>query len=89
MAPVRALLPILLFASAGCSERAPTAADPAVPDTYAEPEDPALRPRDGDQDCADFDTHEQAQRFFETRSGAQDIHGLDPDGDGTACEDLL
>ena len=84
------VLPVLvLLALVGCSERPPTAAGPTVPDTYAEPDDPALRPREGDQDCDDFDTHEQAQRFFETRGGVHDIHGLDPDGDGLACEELL
>lgn len=35
-------------------------------------------------DCSDFGTRERAQRQFE--SSATDIHGLDGDSDGRACE---
>lgn len=41
----------------------------------------------GDRDCSDFDTQEEAQRFFE-RHQPGDPHGLDGDGDGEACESL-
>lgn len=40
-----------------------------------------------DRDCGDFDTQEEAQRFFD-RAGPGDPHRLDADGDGRACEGL-
>lgn len=40
-----------------------------------------------DRDCRDFNTQEEAQRFYE-RSGPGDPHGLDRDNDGIACESL-
>lgn len=47
------------------------------------------RPASGfvDRDCADFSSQAEAQAFFEANGGpSQDRHGLDPDGDGVACE---
>jgi len=43
--------------------------------------------RSGDQECSDFNTHRQAQAFFE-RHQPGDPHRLDGDGDGQACESL-
>ena len=43
-------------------------------------------PSDGDYDCSDFETQEQAQYVLENESG--DPHGLDGDGNGIACESL-
>lgn len=43
-------------------------------------------PPDGDYNCGDFDTQEQAQHVLEDSSG--DPHGLDRDDDGIACESL-
>ena len=43
-------------------------------------------PSDGDYDCSDFATQDQAQAVLEATSG--DPHGLDGDGDGVACESL-
>jgi len=40
-----------------------------------------------DKDCTDFVTHAKAQAFFESE-GPSDLHGLDRDGDGVACESL-
>ncbi len=40
---------------------------------------------DGTYNCADFDTHAQAQAYFDQ---AGDIDGLDGNGDGVACESL-
>jgi hypothetical protein len=40
-----------------------------------------------DRDCSDFNTQEEAQRFYE-RSGPGDPHRLDRDNDGIACETL-
>lgn len=42
---------------------------------------------DTDRDCADFDSWEAAQRFYE-EAGPGDPHRLDGDGDGEACEGL-
>lgn len=43
-------------------------------------------PDDGDYNCADFETHEQAQAVLEQNDS--DPHGLDADDDGVACESL-
>jgi len=43
-------------------------------------------PPDGDYNCDDFETQEQAQYVLETEAG--DPHDLDRDGDGVACEPL-
>jgi hypothetical protein len=42
----------------------------------------------GDRNCADFDSHAQAQRFFERHGGSasSNVDGLDGDSDGRACE---
>lgn len=40
--------------------------------------------------CNDFKTQEQAQKVYETCGNLpKDIHHLDADGDGVACESLL
>ena len=42
-----------------------------------------------DKDCGDFQTHAQAQAFFESQGGpAQDPHKLDRNKDGVVCESL-
>ncbi len=39
--------------------------------------------------CSDFETQEEAQRFFESLGGrGNDVHRLDGDNDGIACEAL-
>ena len=39
--------------------------------------------------CANFDTHVEAQKLFETCGGtSNDVHHLDGDQDGSACETL-
>ena len=43
-------------------------------------------PPDGDYDCGDFETQEQAQYVLENESG--DPHRLDGDGNGIACGSL-
>lgn len=43
-------------------------------------------PPDGDYNCGDFETQEQAQYVLENESG--DPHDLDGDGNGVACESL-
>lgn len=37
--------------------------------------------------CADFNTQAEAQEVFDT-CGPEDVHGLDRDGNGRACESL-
>ena len=40
-----------------------------------------------DRDCTDFDSHEEAQRFFIANGApSSDPHKLDRDHDGLACE---
>ncbi len=42
-----------------------------------------------DRNCSDFDTWLEAQAFFESEGGpASDMHHLDRDGDGVACQSL-
>lgn len=41
----------------------------------------------GDRDCSDFSSQTAAQRFYE-RYTPGDLHRLDGDGDGVACESL-
>ena len=43
---------------------------------------------DGDlMNCDDFDTQIEAQACF-NYCGSEDVHGLDKDGNGIACESL-
>ena len=42
-----------------------------------------------DRNCSDFETWEEAQKFFLSEGGpSQDPHRLDGDGNGTACQSL-
>jgi hypothetical protein len=42
-----------------------------------------------DYNCADFETQEEAQRFFINAGGPnEDVNRLDGDKDGVACEHL-
>lgn len=50
-------------------------------------EPPGTEKRASDQDCGDFSTQAEAQRFFEA-AGPGDPHRLDGDNDGEACESL-
>lgn len=49
---------------------------------------PASDPAGADLDCADFDSQNEAQAFFESHDPGSDPHALDGDGDGAACETL-
>ena len=42
----------------------------------------------GDDNCDDFDSQQEAQRFFERHDPEDDPYRLDADNDGKACEDL-
>ena len=53
-----------------------------MPETKYDPAEP-------DRNCSDFDTWKEAQAFYEAAGGPDtDRHGLDRDGNGTACESL-
>lgn len=43
---------------------------------------------DDPYDCSDFDSHEQAQQWFENHNPDADPAGLDSDGNGQACESI-
>ena len=63
-------------------------APPTFPPTEPPPAtvDPAVGTLD-DKDCEDFATQEEAQDFFAEAGGPdQDLHHLDPDGDGIPCD---
>jgi len=46
-----------------------------------------VAPTGADRDCSDFSSSAEAQRFFIAAGGpSADPHGLDRDGDGSACE---
>jgi Spy/CpxP family protein refolding chaperone len=77
--PRRLVVPILALALLGASASAQAASAPAPA---------ALAARFHDRDCSDFNTHRQAQHFFETHNPRRDPHNLDGDNDGIACEDL-
>jgi endonuclease YncB( thermonuclease family) len=49
---------------------------------------PASAAERADKDCADFNTQQAAQDFFESHNPSEDPHYLDADDDGKACEDL-
>ncbi len=50
---------------------------------------PTLADHSGDRNCDDFDSHAQAQAFFDRHGGSRsdNVDGLDGDSDGRACED--
>ena len=51
-------------------------------------EDAEASQQGDDRDCADFDSQEEAQQFFEEQGGPdEDPHRLDEDQDGEACEE--
>ncbi|EKD65151.1 MAG: hypothetical protein ACD_50C00175G0006 [uncultured bacterium] len=51
---------------------------------------PSVNASDGDRDCSDFETHDEAQAYFEGKGGSptNNVDRLDADGDGIACESL-
>ena len=62
----------------------PTTTSTPQPEQQPQPAQPF-----NDKDCGDFQTHAQAQAFFESQGGpAQDPHKLDRNKDGVVCESL-
>lgn len=68
------------------------AQDPTPTPTESPAADPSPSPTpvpEGNGACLDFESQAEAQAFYEAAGGPdQDPHGLDDDGDGTACEHL-
>ncbi len=60
--------------------------EPDTPTPTPTPEEDTPRNPDGDLDCSDFDSHQEAQEFFEANNPSEDPHRLDGDNDGLACE---
>lgn len=51
---------------------------------------PTVKTKSKDYNCADFNTHSEAQSWFESNGGTNfDKYRLDADLDGVACENLL
>ena len=75
-----AILAALFTSACGSSESNQYIREPA-------PATPSRSPSgaDGTYNCDDFDTHDQAQVYFDS---VGDIDGLDGNGDGVACESL-
>ena len=70
----------------GAPSQATPIRTPTLTATPTEPEDDS---EDANRNCSDFDTWQQAQDFYESEGGpGSDLHGLDRDGDGIACEGL-
>jgi hypothetical protein len=68
----------------------PIATVPATPAPTIEPT-PEPTPPEGldDKDCKDFGSQTEAQNFYiESGGPTQDLHRIDPDGNGIACEEL-
>ncbi len=75
---------IAVFALAGCGSSSDSSSSASVDAIGASP------PRgpsgaDGTYNCADFDTQDQAQAYF---NAVGDMDGLDGDGNGVVCESL-
>jgi hypothetical protein len=94
MDPSRAALSLLLLAIVGCSSPEPPAATtaPTIPPSSS----PAglvkvsatSSPTLADKSCTDFTSPAQAQDFYIESGGPdEDLHGLDPDRNGNACDE--
>ena len=91
-----AALPIVLLAllCASCSSSgpeatpAPSAAPIQSPSAELAKVSSTTAPTLVDRNCADFATQEVAQGFYIEAGGPdQDLHGLDPDHNGNACDE--
>jgi hypothetical protein len=91
-----AALPIVLLvlAFAACSLGVPDAAPSPTPAPVQTPRgvlavvSATSSPTLIDRNCTDFPSPEDAQEFYIEAGGPdQDLHGLDPDQNGNACDD--
>lgn len=78
-------LPVCDSADSGADEASETVPDRRSPAANP-PDDVPPLPSDGNYDCADFETREQAQAVLDR--DPSDPHYLDGEGDGVPCEDL-
>lgn len=72
--------------AASGAEDAPEYVPNEQPPPVKDPGDVPPLPSDGNYDCADFETREQAQAVLD--QDPSDPHYLDGEGDGVPCEDL-
>lgn len=72
-------------AASGAEEDPESTPEQQPPPVYSTGDIPPL-PSDGNYDCADFETREQAQAVLD--QDPSDPHYLDGEGDGVPCEDL-
>lgn len=79
--------------AAPAAPAAPAPADAAAAESGATGSAPSSRPAAAaeapvaDKDCGDFGSRDEAQTFFEDNGGpSSDVHRLDADDDGQACE---
>ena len=87
-------LVVLMLAFAACSSPppaaspAPTAAPSGSPSVDLAKIAATSSPTLHDRNCTDFASSTQAQDFYIEAGGPdQDLHGLDPDRNGNACDD--
>lgn len=89
---IAAALPILLLC-VGCSSPTPVATPVPTPsDAPASDRLAVVSSTDApildDRNCGDFPSQHDAQGFYIEAGGPdQDLHGLDPDRNGNACDD--
>lgn len=74
--------------STSASSSAPTSYPASSLPSNSAPSSSVSLPLKSDYDCSDFQTHAQAQAFFESHDPGVDPYRLDGDGDGVVCEDL-
>lgn len=84
----RLLVSSALIAAACSSEPNTSLQTPSAAPTGLATSSVTLAPVLDDRDCDEFPTREDAQRFYEEAGGPrQDIHELDPDDNGRACDE--
>jgi len=83
-----------LWADDACQEPIDNSEIPQTTQTYTSPTSPQTEPSKNEcgynaYNCGDFATHAEAQATYEYCGGVNnDIHKLDKDSDGVACESL-
>ncbi len=86
-----ALAEMLATCEGGPSAQVVSPPQTGAPPNPSAPQSPETRfdPSGADRDCSEFDSWDEAQRFYEAAGGpGSDPHRLDGDGDGIACVSL-
>ena len=85
--PMGYVVAVLFVVMVGCgSDYEPVQPTPTL---IPQPENRIRNIFTGDKDCEDFETHREAQIFYEDNGGPHsDPHMLDEDRDGIVCETL-